>query len=396
MAPPLVGLQINNQCQTILDIMPGPLRKVSWWSTDRSLSQLLGKFRSSKSSDPRDLVYALLGISSDHPESSGLVADYRKKEKDVALATWTFISSDSHWPTQFFEASLGSMRAYVDDLHCLLMEWLRLAISMQDIRTAKAMLAAGAQNSEDVMAAAASTTSLGFMNCLFEHFGYDLHSVTHATVIAMLRNTSCGCQLIDTLFINGQLPIDVTEQVVLWACANTAIRKKYMGTLLRQFTGKTRSREVVVAAASIRSPFAADAVLELLERSGLPLVFTDEMLTAASQNSVARLALLSLHNEFLRTADGADYRSKRANEANAQERGRSNTSYRCRSHQDDQQWDRRNRDEHKRCNKRKWGHASTSYGSHSHWEAQHWDRRGNEAHCDGRRQQAQRPRYNAY
>lgn len=48
--------------QAILDIMPGPLRQHSWYSEEHDLRTLLLKFRRSKASDPRDAVYALLGM----------------------------------------------------------------------------------------------------------------------------------------------------------------------------------------------------------------------------------------------------------------------------------------------------------------------------------------------
>jgi len=58
--------------------MLGPLRKDSWWSQKRDLYTLLLKFRGSKVSDERDIIYALLGISSDALDTDILRADYTK------------------------------------------------------------------------------------------------------------------------------------------------------------------------------------------------------------------------------------------------------------------------------------------------------------------------------
>lgn len=56
------------QVQAVLGIMPGPLRKQSWWNTDRTFLTLLGQFNESKATRAHDRIYALLGIASDAPE----------------------------------------------------------------------------------------------------------------------------------------------------------------------------------------------------------------------------------------------------------------------------------------------------------------------------------------
>jgi ankyrin repeat protein len=89
--PSLVGLVLDPHCQAILDIMPGPLRKHSWWAQNRDLHTLLLKFRWSKASDPRDAIYALVGISSDACNSKCLVPDYELSEDDVVRNTMAFI-----------------------------------------------------------------------------------------------------------------------------------------------------------------------------------------------------------------------------------------------------------------------------------------------------------------
>lgn len=64
--------------QAVLDIMPGSARKYSWWVEKRDLCTLLSKFCKAKASDPRDTIYALLGISSDAYDTDTLRPDYSK------------------------------------------------------------------------------------------------------------------------------------------------------------------------------------------------------------------------------------------------------------------------------------------------------------------------------
>ncbi|PFH58368.1 hypothetical protein XA68_13753 [Ophiocordyceps unilateralis] len=83
LAPILLGIKPDAHCQAILDIMPGPLRRESWWSESHDLYTLLKHFRRSQSSDPRDMVFALIGISSDGQEVQFLRPDYTKSIQRV-------------------------------------------------------------------------------------------------------------------------------------------------------------------------------------------------------------------------------------------------------------------------------------------------------------------------
>jgi hypothetical protein len=89
MATKLMNMDIGYHCKAILDIMPGVAREESWWGTRRDLSTLLEKFGQSEATDPRDKIYALLGICSDDQNHGGLSADYTRDVnqvvRDVAL-----------------------------------------------------------------------------------------------------------------------------------------------------------------------------------------------------------------------------------------------------------------------------------------------------------------------
>ncbi|RBR09496.1 hypothetical protein FVER53590_29277 [Fusarium verticillioides] len=76
--PHAMSVKVSEQSQAVLDIMPHRLRR----SQDRNLCDLLSKFRGCKATDPRDKIYALLGMASDE-ENIGMRADYSKEEKAV-------------------------------------------------------------------------------------------------------------------------------------------------------------------------------------------------------------------------------------------------------------------------------------------------------------------------
>lgn len=75
--PALMSWKINQSVQPILDIMPltGQQRK-GWWNEQHNLKMLLMKFKDTVCSDPRDSVYALLGICSDAEVREILKPDY--------------------------------------------------------------------------------------------------------------------------------------------------------------------------------------------------------------------------------------------------------------------------------------------------------------------------------
>ncbi|KAF2120291.1 heterokaryon incompatibility protein-domain-containing protein [Lophiotrema nucula] len=89
--PALLEVKPPPHYQAILDIMPGPTRAWSWWNRKHDLHTLLLKFGGSEASDPRDMVYALLGISSDGGSTDTLVPDYEKSLRRVIHDTLAFL-----------------------------------------------------------------------------------------------------------------------------------------------------------------------------------------------------------------------------------------------------------------------------------------------------------------
>jgi ankyrin repeat protein len=92
LAPRLIGVEPDTlcRCQSVLDIMPGRSRQDSWWSQKRDFRTILEKFGTSKASDPRDNIYALLGLSSDACDTDLLRADYAKSLEAVFRDTTAF------------------------------------------------------------------------------------------------------------------------------------------------------------------------------------------------------------------------------------------------------------------------------------------------------------------
>jgi serine/threonine protein kinase len=117
--PSLIGLQPDPRCQAVLDIMPGFSRQESWWAQSRSLYTLLVKFRDSEATDERDIIYALLGISSDAHNCDILLPEYDKSVQQVIQSTTSFLLSPTihdhsiygflNWTLQEFLENLDSL-----------------------------------------------------------------------------------------------------------------------------------------------------------------------------------------------------------------------------------------------------------------------------------------------
>lgn len=89
--PLFLEIKPDSHCQSVLDIMPSPWRKSSWWSRSPNLRTLLVNFGDSKATESRDLVYALRGMSSDAAEENGIIPDYDKREEDLVREVAQFV-----------------------------------------------------------------------------------------------------------------------------------------------------------------------------------------------------------------------------------------------------------------------------------------------------------------
>jgi hypothetical protein len=119
LAPSLIGIKPERHCQAVLDIMPGSLRENTWWTENRDLYNLLLKFNESEASDPRDKVYALLGISSDARDTDSLRPDYTKGLPRVIHDTSWFLFGPSDFsyetmPDFLLNLTSRSVASFVD------------------------------------------------------------------------------------------------------------------------------------------------------------------------------------------------------------------------------------------------------------------------------------------
>jgi len=117
--PSLIELQPHPHCQAVLDIMPGLSRKESWWGQKRNLQTLLVKFRKSEATDERDIIYALLGISSDACKSDILLPDYTKSLQQVIWDTTSFLISHTNQDDSLYKFLDWTLLEFLQNLDSL-------------------------------------------------------------------------------------------------------------------------------------------------------------------------------------------------------------------------------------------------------------------------------------
>ncbi|KAH6637800.1 heterokaryon incompatibility protein-domain-containing protein [Boeremia exigua] len=92
--PDLIGVPVDRHCRQVFNVMPGmryaPVSQAADFNQNgtwihRSLRTLLGDFRESQSTEPKDKIFALLGLSTEHEEASARLS-YSKKEKEFVNA----------------------------------------------------------------------------------------------------------------------------------------------------------------------------------------------------------------------------------------------------------------------------------------------------------------------
>jgi ankyrin repeat protein len=230
LAPSLIGVKPERHCQAVLDIMPGRLRGETWWSESRDLYNLLLKFSESEASDPRDKVYALLGISSDASDINSLRPDYTKDLQEVIRDTSSFLFGPS-------DVSYNTMSELLENLTS---------------RTATSFL--GLVETSDIRAVEQFLMRRGLEVPLSEDM-----------IKGAVGNEGSGRDIISFLLQERGSEVKMTEGVIKAAAANARSGRAIMNLLrLHEYAGEFEVTKLVVDAFYAASAGGHEAVVELL------------------------------------------------------------------------------------------------------------------------------------
>lgn len=127
LSPFLIPVRPSPQAQAVLSILPGQPQHDSWWTNRHDLYTLLHKFRHSKAHDPRDRVFALLGIV-DHQDvqRAPLRPDYELSEQDVIRQVIAYLchldieclheTTDGYWNGMVDHETMDGFLRTIDSL----------------------------------------------------------------------------------------------------------------------------------------------------------------------------------------------------------------------------------------------------------------------------------------
>ncbi|KAH0429967.1 hypothetical protein CcaCcLH18_08112 [Colletotrichum camelliae] len=91
--PQLLEIEMDIRSQPLLEVLPGPRRQSSWWNDTRDLSTILQKFTTCESTDPRDQIFALLGLSADcSSDGQSLLPNYELDTLECIQQTVFFLA----------------------------------------------------------------------------------------------------------------------------------------------------------------------------------------------------------------------------------------------------------------------------------------------------------------
>ncbi|KAK1843041.1 ankyrin repeat and sam domain containing protein 6 [Colletotrichum chrysophilum] len=283
-APTLLDVRPSNQCQAVIDIMPGPTRRQLGRAQKTNICSLLWTFRDSQASDPRDRLYALLGLASDLRGKEGsIVADYTKSEEAVTEDILSYLYEDDTSISTTRQLGLARVQTAIPKLSGMALEkvvserldvdrvqeymrrghsmiWLTegiARIAAQDICSGEKVVGlllserANVMVTEGLVEVIASSFSSACLRLLLEYQGQDIQ-VTSQIVKAAVENKSSGKQLMNLLLADQWVKFTdgAVEEVTMAAAGNESSGEQVMNLLLDRRGKEVKVTEEVVKAAA--------------------------------------------------------------------------------------------------------------------------------------------------
>ncbi|CAN9220044.1 unnamed protein product [Alternaria alternata] len=281
LAPSLIGIKPDRHCQAVLDIMPGHLRENTWWTENRDLYNLLLKFNESRASDPRDKVYALLGISSDAWDTDSLRPDYTKDLQKVIYDTSAFLFGPS-------DVSYKTMSELLENLTSRSVASFINLIRVSHVREVDRFLRRRGLEvplSEDMIKAAAENEENGqeIMSCLLQQRGHEI-LVTEEVIKAALGNKKNGLDIMKFLFQERRDEMTITGGIIKAAVVDEVNGLEIMKLLYQERIGLWMIAEGVLEAAASNEKNGLEIIKTLHQGAWNRWEITEGVMKAAARN----------------------------------------------------------------------------------------------------------------
>ncbi|KAI0406470.1 heterokaryon incompatibility protein-domain-containing protein [Xylaria palmicola] len=118
MSPGLMGVDLDNHSRAVFELMPTYNGGSQRMPRNPDLLSILLDFRQSEASDPRDKIYALLGLCADEGVSEAVVPDYTQAESALVRATIRHILTllFGYCPISILDGFSGTVKSLLSDL----------------------------------------------------------------------------------------------------------------------------------------------------------------------------------------------------------------------------------------------------------------------------------------
>ncbi|RYC79013.1 hypothetical protein BFJ63_vAg18107 [Fusarium oxysporum f. sp. narcissi] len=275
LAPRLLGVAPDTQCQAIIDIMPGPSRRSSWWTEKQNLCTLLWRFRGSQATDPRDRLYALLDLASDTKIKEKITADYTKNEEAVVKDILAYLFNDDLSSNDFSVRKIADLQERIPNLSCVALE--RTILGGARIKDIQRFLQL--QNKTVWVSEAAASYAWCVNTTLRDYlmkeptFEYVVMGPVYATDI-MDRAIS-----VESFFNTREKKVKITHDII-WAARQNGI------DLLTLVVKENRDDiEITEALIEEAAQMGSDTLKLLLDRRGKDIKITKNIIQIARENA---------------------------------------------------------------------------------------------------------------
>ncbi|PON20336.1 hypothetical protein TGAM01_v210778 [Trichoderma gamsii] len=291
-SPIIFKVSPSVHCQSVIDIMPGPWRKTSWWSKGPCLYTLLSKFGGAQATESQDLIYALRGIATDK-ESPILTPDYDKSEECLVRDIVRFLF-DFEYDAKMGWSMLGTVRDAIRGL-----EQIKDRIFMERIKTGEMrrldglLQAPGFTFSPTVVEAAIQHDKTGQMMKLFMQNSKDFGISTQTLLTAVEKGSVPVVEVLER-YLGGGVAA-ATKETLLIAANNRRHGDDMVTYFLARDPDLGDDGQTVAEVAARNSTQATRIVRQLLGR-GIRITMTPQLhKNALKSGCYEELVLLFVH-----------------------------------------------------------------------------------------------------
>ncbi|KAH7175976.1 heterokaryon incompatibility protein-domain-containing protein [Dactylonectria macrodidyma] len=282
LAPRLLGVAPDFLCQAIIDIMPGPSRRSSWWTQKQNLCTLLWRFRGSQANDPRDRLYALLDLASDTKLKEKITADYTKNEKAVVKDILAYLFNDDQSSNCFNVRDIADLQRNIPNLSCMALE--RRILCGAQIEHIQEFLQL--QN-KTVWLSEAAASYVWFVDTRLMDYLLNEPSFEYVALGTVSEAVAFEKYITVESFLNRrEKKVHITRQIIRTARQNGI---DPLALVVEESRDDIEITEALVKEAARNRP---DTLKLLLDRRGNEVQITEELVEVAAQNGPNTLKLL--------------------------------------------------------------------------------------------------------